>query len=209
MSVILWPIGIGSLISSYRTSEAARQRKLRKEFQEFLNAMQMNLRTGYAAENALRESYEELRQLYGEDAIILPSLRRALFELSNRMPMDQVLQRFGEKINLEEAAEFANVFSIAKKSGARLGDVVRETADLITEKMETEDEIQISIASKDLERRMMNIIPFLIILYIGITSPGYFTVLYTSGTGSLVMTLCMLLYLAAVYLGRRIIWIAW
>ncbi len=207
MMAVLWPIGLLYLKLRYQGCVEARVRRIRKEMKDFLSSMQMNLRTGYAAENALRETYAELVHLYGPQAYLLPHLRKVLLELSNHVPLEQALHAFGTAVGVEEAREFADMFAIAKKSGAKLSEVIEETSDLIAEKLETEDEIRTSIASKDMERKMMNIIPFLIILYIGITSPGYFDILYHSLSGMAIMTGCMAVYLVAVIWGRKLLWI--
>ncbi len=207
MMVFLWPIGLIFVKLRYQGCVEARVRRIRKEMKDFLSSMQMNLRTGYAAENALRETYAELVHLYGPQALLLPHLRKVLLELTNHVPLEQALHAFGRSVGVEEAREFADIFAIAKKSGAKLSDVIEETSDLISEKLETEDEIRTSIASKDMERKMMNIVPFLIILYIGITSPGYFDMLYHSLSGMAIMTGCMATYLIAVVWGRKLIWI--
>ena len=51
----------------------------------------------------------------------------------------------------------------------------------------------------------MNIMPFAIMLYISMTSPGYFQGLYHSLQGVLVMSVCLLVYVGAYILSIRMI----
>ena len=60
-------------------------------------------------------------------------------------------------------------------------------------------------ASRVFEQRIMNGVPFGIVLYIDLTSPGFFRQMYGLWSGRAVMTLCLLTYGAAVLLAKRIL----
>ena len=49
----------------------------------------------------------------------------------------------------------------------------------------------------------MRVVPFGILLYIGATYPGYFNELYFNFKGVLIMTGCLVVYLAAYLLGEK------
>jgi len=51
----------------------------------------------------------------------------------------------------------------------------------------------------------MKIMPFGILAYVGMSSPGYFDPLYGNATGIMIMTVLLIVYLAAFYLGDRIL----
>ena len=51
----------------------------------------------------------------------------------------------------------------------------------------------------------MKLMPFGILLYIGISYPGYFDTLYHNWRGCAIMTGCLGIYLAAYVLGDRIL----
>ena len=61
------------------------------------------------------------------------------------------------------------------------------------------------IAAKRLEQNIMSVIPFAIVLYVGVTSKGYFDVLYTTSAGRVIMTVCLGVYGAAYIIGKKII----
>ena len=50
------------------------------------------------------------------------------------------------------------------------------------------------LASRIFEQKIMNLIPFLIVLYIDLTSPGFFSVMYRTWMGRGVMTMCLAAY---------------
>ena len=52
--------------------------------------------------------------------------------------------------------------------------------------------------------RIMEIIPFAIIGYLGITSPGFLDILYHNITGAAVMTVCLCIYIVGFVFAERI-----
>lgn len=51
----------------------------------------------------------------------------------------------------------------------------------------------------------MNMVPFLIMAYLQLTSKGFFDCLYFNTAGILIMTGCLALYLAAFLISRKMI----
>ena len=70
---------------------------------------------------------------------------------------------------------------------------------------ETKKEIAVMLSARILEQKIMNGMPFLIILYITVTSPGYFAACYSSAAGNILMTGCLSLYLFAYFLSCRLV----
>ena len=60
-------------------------------------------------------------------------------------------------------------------------------------------------AAKVFEQQVMSAVPFLIVLYIDITSPGFFDIMYETPGGRWVMTLCLGLYGMALILAGQIL----
>ena len=105
----------------------------------------------------------------------------------------------------EEIREFSEVFSIAKRGGGNMTEILARTSLLIEERLDVENEISIMLGNRRLEQRIMDITPFMIIFYIGITSPGFFDVLYHNLEGAAFMTLCLGAYLSALVLSEKIL----
>lgn len=86
-----------------------------------------------------------------------------------------------------------------------MNDIIRRSAEAIGNKIEVKQEIRMLLSSKKYEQRIMNLIPFLIVAYLQITSPGFFDVLYHNPAGILVMTGALAVYLAAYLLSCKIV----
>ena len=76
---------------------------------------------------------------------------------------------------------------------------------MIGDKVQVKEEILTLTASKRFEQNIMNLIPLIIVLYIDRTSPGFFTLMYTTIIGRIVMTGCLLFYLIALKLSWKIL----
>jgi len=76
---------------------------------------------------------------------------------------------------------------------------------VIGDKVQVKEEILTLTASKRFEQNIMNLIPLIIVLYIDRTSPGFFTLMYTTIIGRIVMTGCLLFYLIALKLSWKIL----
>ena len=81
----------------------------------------------------------------------------------------------------------------------------RDAVKVISEKMETEKEIQTMIASKKLEFEIMSMIPFGMIGYMKLTFGDFLKVLYGNPAGIIVMSICLALYFTAYIWGRKMI----
>lgn len=162
------------------------------------------LKAGYSAENAIRESEKEMAFLYGKHSEICTELQKVVNGLDNRIPVERLLLSFADRSRVEEIREFAEVFAIAKRSGGNMTEILQRTITLIQSRMDVEKEIAVMLSSRRIEQLIMDAVPFAIILYIRLTSPGFFDILYHNTTGALIMTICLVLYGAAVWLSEKI-----
>ena len=87
-----------------------------------------------------------------------------------------------------------------------LAGVIQMTAREISDKIMLEDEIRTTLAAKRLEQKIMNGIPFLLVLYLEFTTPGYFDMFFREFSGIAIMTLFLIWYIAAYGLSEYILW---
>ena len=156
-------------------------------------------------ENAWRNAYREMQQLYGKELSLVKDLRNMTLRLDMNETMEEVLEDFGESCGLEEAKGLSEVFQFAKRSGGNFGEIFRATIDQLGEKLEVEREIRTLTAAKRFEQSIMNLIPLGILLYLRIFSPGYLDVMYESLIGIGVMSICLALYIGAFLLSGKVV----
>ena len=196
------------LIPYYRRRTAGRLQRNKKElsaqFREALAAIITALKAGYSAENAFVECRREMQFQFGEKAMITREMERIEKGLENRIPLEKLLMAFADRWEIEEIGEFAEVFSIARRSGGNLPEILGRTASLIQDRMEIDTEIDLLLSSRKYEQKIMEGVPFFIIFYLGISTEGFFDVLYHNAAGAVFMTICLAAYLLAILLSDRI-----
>ncbi len=203
--IFLLPV-FGLFIKEKRKDLARKRRQeLSLQFKDLVLALLANVKAGYSIENAMRESYRDMELLYGTDSPIGLEVRHILRRLDNNMVLEKLLYDLGVRSRIPDIMQFADVFLIAKRSGGNLTEILEKTAGVIEQKAETDKEIQLMIGARKMEQKIMNMVPFLIIFYIGTTSRGFFDVLYHNFLGVAVMTVCLLFYGAAYLVSRRIV----
>lgn len=182
-----------------------RGQELSVQFKDLLLTVSTNLKAGYSVENAFKGSYRDLQMLYGAERPICQEVKHIINGLENNVVLEKLLYSLGQRSHEPDIMQFADVFMIAKRSGGNMTDILVKTAGVIEQKIETDKEIQLMISAKKMEQKIMNMVPFLIIFYVGTTSRGFFDVLYHNLIGVIIMTVCLIFYGAAYLLSKRIV----
>lgn len=177
---------------------------LNMQFKDALLSIAGALRAGYSMENALPECRAEMDHMYGGDSPIGTELRKMQAKLSLGVPLEIVFREFAEESGVSDIATFAEVFSIAKRTGGDLVEIIQKTASDIASKIDTAGEIAVVVRAKRLEQNIMSLMPALIILYVDLTAGSILAPLYQSLMGRVIMTVCLGIYIGAFFLGRKI-----
>lgn len=175
------------------------------QFKEAIQSLSSALNVGYSVENAMKETQKELVLLYPEDARILSEFHIMVTQIRVNVPMEQILEEFAGRVGQEDVRNFVTVFVTAKRSGGDMIAIIRNTSGQIGDKIEVKREIQTVLSSKQYEFKVMSVIPFFIIGYMSFSFPEFMQQLYGNIIGTGVMTVCLILYMGAYWLGLKII----
>jgi len=201
----LIPIGVFFYKNLKRKSIKKQVDVLESQFKECILAVSGMLKAGYAVENAFRESEKDMELLFGNTSMIVTELGIIRRGLIMNTPLEVLLQDLAIRSGSMHIDQFSQVFSIAKKCGGNMTEVIRSSADLISRDIESRQEIKAVLSGRRMEQNIMKVMPFGIILYVGMTSKGYFDSLYGNLTGVLIMTGCLAVYLFAYFFGDRVL----
>lgn len=188
-----------------RRLQRKRQEKLGSQFKDAILALSSALQAGYSAENAWREAWQEMCCIYGEEGLITREFASMVRAISVHETPEQVICEFAERSGLPEVDSFAQVFCLAKRSSGDLVAIIDSTARTISEKLRVREEIVTLTTAKQLEETIMCFIPAGIILYLNFAFDGFLDVLYSGVSGRVVMTICLVIYGAAVLIGWRMV----
>jgi tight adherence protein B len=184
---------------------AKRKKELNIQFKDAISSLSSALAAGYSVENAFVEAYKDLLLVYSKDALIMKELLFIIRKLEMNETIEYLLEDLAKRSGDEDIKSFTEVFAIAKRSGGDFISIIDMTTNSISGKIEVKREIDVILSDKKLEQRIMNVIPIMIILYVGSTSKGFFDSLYRNIFGVIIMTICLGIYGFAYLLGRKIV----
>ena len=175
------------------------------QFKEVTELMSSALNVGYSVENAVREAQKELQIFQVEQTLMKAELVQMVRQVRLQIPVEQVWMDFAKKTELEDIVNFAAVFSVAKRSGGNMVEIIQNTIRQIGDKIDVRREIDTILAAKRYEFRVMCVIPYAMIAYMQVSFPEFMSCLYGNVLGIGVMTVCLSVYVAAYLLGAKII----
>ena len=189
-----------SLFKKYLVKK--RRQELTLQFKEFCISLSAQLMAGYAMENAIHEAAREMKQMY-TDAFICQEMQIMETKMKLNITIEKCFEDFGVRSGIEEIRLFAQILKVAKRSGGDVIEIVKNSANTISQKIDVEREVRMILHAKKYEQRVMDAVPVLMILYVDHSSE-LMGVMYHGMLGRLVMTGCLLIYIVAFLLGEKI-----
>ena len=181
-----------------------RKRQLEEHFRDGLQCLLASLEAGYSIENSVTQAASDLRMMFEEKEPIVEEFRRMSRKLASGGNVEEVFEEFGERSGVEDIRTFAGIFAIAKRTGGDVTAVIRSVTDTLYEKQEVLREIQTILLAKQLEVGIMKVMPYLMLGYFLVFSPGFLEPLYAGIAGHAIMFLLYLLYRTFCLIAERI-----
>lgn len=200
--LILVPIYI---LRARKSRKQEKEWQLTLAFQDALLYFRNALLAGYSPENGMRETLKGLQQMYQKTHPICRGFRRMLSGMELGSSMEEVWLSFGECSGSEDIRHFAEILSVVKRTGGDISLVLRQSGDIIQDKIEVKRELRAAIASKEAEFQIMCVLPYAILLYLKLFAPSMSSSLYHNTFGIAFMCGAFLWYLGLWYLGEKII----
>lgn len=194
------------LLGLYRERDAIRNRRSRRleeHFRDGLQCLLASLEAGYSVENSIELAAEDLGRMLGEKEPIAVDFRKMARKLRSGSTAEQVIEEFGESSRVEDIRDFAGVFVIAKRTGGDIIRIVRAVTDTLYAKQEVYREIRTVLLAKEFEVGIMKVMPYLMLAYFLLFSPGFLKPLYAGFAGHMVMFVLYLTYRAFCLMAER------
>lgn len=202
---ITFPAGVGFYLEQKKRRSFIREQERRIQCKDALLAVSASLSAGYAFENALPQARTAVVQIWGADSLIVQEWERMEAGLALHIPVEQVFEAFAKRMKLPEISQLAGLLSIAKRSGGRLGMLMKTCASQMEERIQVEAEIRNRLTEKRMELSIMLLMPPGILLYLQVCSYEIVAALYETLWGHVFMTGCLLVYGLGWWIGMRIL----
>ncbi len=191
----------------FRHSQEHRRRRsvLSMQFRESILAVSTAMNAGYSVENAFIEAYHDMKEMYGDEAPITEEYHRIVMKLRDNEQIEYIIRDFGRRSGIEDIEDFAAVFESAKRIGGDMTKIIKRAASNISDKIDVKREIETSMSARRLELRVMEAVPFGILLYLQIGSSDFISILYHNLMGQVLMTAALATYAIGVMIAEKII----
>lgn len=195
---VLFPVVIVGYTRFYRQEQIRkRKQRLLLEFKDAMRAVSGELLAGYSMENAWKGAEREILELHGEKSLMLEELRWMNTAVQMNEPLEKMVTMFAARTACDEIESFAEVLAFAKRAGGDFAKIIRTTAQKLSGRMEVEQEIATVLSGKRLEGNVMNLMPMFILAYMTLMAGDFLDVLYGNVLGVMIMSVVLIVYMAA------------
>ncbi len=200
----------GSLAGKYflplRTNQIrnARQKKLRTQFRDMLEALSTALGSGKNVRDAFISVHSDLANQYEESAFILKELYLINTGVVNGVNLEDLLADFARRSGSKDIQDFSDVFEICYRQGGNIRETVKNTCHIISDKMGVIEEIETTVTGSKNEQYIMLVMPIALIAMIKGTSPD-FAANFTTPAGVISTTIGIALFIASYIIGTKLL----
>ena len=181
-----------------------RKKELRSQFIALLDSLSTSIASGKNVPNAFLAARDDLRIQYPEEAYIIQEVNNIISGIRNNDDVGGMLTDFGERSGIRDIQTFGKVFETAYEKGANLKDVVRNSNEILSTKIQMEDEIETKVASTKNEQNIMLIMPIVLVAMIKL-SGGDFANNFATASGIITTTISIGIFVVAYFVGRKIL----
>jgi len=193
---------INTLISAH-TAIKKRKLKLRIQFFDLLEAMSVSMRAGSTMLKSLQSAREDLLLIYPKDCDIITELDMIIGKFNNAVALSEAFSDLAERSGLEDIASFATIYATIEGKSGRANEIVRDTQQIIADKMEIEMEIDTLMTAAKSEVNIMLLMPLIMLGIIGYAGAGFMDAIYTTGAGRVVSTGGLIVFIISYILARK------
>lgn len=201
---------IGGLLifcfTGYYSSWKAEKRRtlLLTQFKDLLYSISSYVAVNLNITEALEGSLTNLTLIYDKDSPMVQELSYMVKNIRENKENDiRLLKDFADRSHCEDIENFVQVYSACMITGGDLEKVLKNTIEIIMDKITIEREIKTLTSQKKFEGNIITVMPLIVILFLNVFSPDYLEPLYTTIAGRIVMTFALAGLAAAHLLMRK------
>lgn len=169
MSIIIGVVGgyfAMPLFNKYLLNK--RKRNLLLQFKELLESLSNSFSVGKNTPDAFADALNDMIVQLGDGADIVKEVEIITIGLHNNITVEDMLEDFASRSGLDDIQSFAVTFAVANRLGGNLKNLIKESRDIINDKIEIEMEIETLITGKKNEINIMAVLPFAVVGMMGL-----------------------------------------
>ncbi len=175
-----------------------RDKNLRIQFRDMLEALSTSLGSGKNVMDAFTETYEDISSQYGENSLIAKECFIINTGIANGVNIEAMLSDFAKRSNNEDIESFSDIFEVANRAGGNIKNIIYETKNMISDKLDIELELETMVSGKKNELNIMIIMPLIVVTMIkGLGTSGSAAIVFITK----LIALCI--FIIAYILGKK------
>ena len=175
----------------------------RTQFYDLLEAMSVSMRAGNPVLKSLQNAREDLTLIYPENSDIINELDIIIIKFNNAVALSESFSDLAKRTGLEDIASFASIYATIEGKSSRADEIVKETQQIISEKMQIEMEIETLMTAAKSELGIMLILPLVVLAVIGYAGAGFMDSIYTTAVGRLVATGGLIIFIISFIMAQK------
>lgn len=180
-----------------------RKRVVRQQFMDMLDSLAASIASGNNAAKAFETARYDLIMQYGDNSYIVNEVTLLLQGQDNFINPDEMLSDFGRRSGIPEIVNFAQVFSVSYRKGGDFGRIIRDTYNILYNKINIEHEIETKVAATKNEFNIMLVMPVIIMGMLKM-SGGDFAKSFGTVSGAAGVTAGLVCVAAAIFIAGKI-----
>lgn len=178
-----------------------RLQDLRVQFRDMLESLSNSYTVGMTANRAFHAAYSDMVVEHGESSYIAKELSLICMAHDNQgIEIKELMNDFAQRSGLDDVKSFAGVFDVSSDLGGNIAKIIRETRDMIGEKIETELEIQTMVTGQKNQLNVLAVMPVVMSLL---------TRSFSNGSGGMlvivVKIIALVFFVFAYWMGTKIV----
>lgn len=195
------PIGCFSIKVYGEHLKTKRQKRFLIQFRDLMEALVASYSAGKTTRDAFIGVSEDLARIYGENADIVQELEIIKDGFRSQLRIEDMLKSLAQRTGLEDIQNFSSVFEV-KSEGADMKQLVSQTREIISQKIEVEMEIETIVSSAKNELYIMTVLPFVIMAMLNMLGDEMLTA--NTITNILIRCAALAAIVVAFFMGKKI-----
>lgn len=125
-------------------------------------------------------------------------------EIKYGLSVDVVFERFSKRVNIPEAKYLSSSLTILNKTGGNIIKVFSSIERTLFDKMKLEEELKNLTSSPNFVVKILLFVPFVFVGLIYLLNPTYFTPLFTSNLGLLILGVIIVMFILYILFLQKI-----
>ena len=139
------------------------------------------------------------------DGPIEDEFEKIYLDISYGLSLDVVFTRFYERVKLEDAKYITTCLNLLNKTGGDIVSVFSRLEKEILDKKNLRNELHSLTSSSRFVFKFLAVLPFIFVFIIFLLNPTYFSSLFTTTIGFIILVLILILYVLYIWIIRRIL----